>query len=74
MIVLRFDIVESTRISLELTALVVDDNQINRQVFTRLLMKNGFKCFGAANGQEAIKKLEENPNQIHVILLDMFVF
>lgn len=53
--------------------LVIDDNSLNRQILSKLLKINNFCCIEASGGNEALHILSQNQNQIHVILLDMFM-
>ncbi|WP_198264292.1 ATP-binding protein [sulfur-oxidizing endosymbiont of Gigantopelta aegis] len=39
---------------LQLTALIVDDRQVNRDILERLLQASGFKTMSANNGKEAV--------------------
>jgi PAS domain S-box-containing protein len=55
---------------LQLSVLVVDDNQINRLLINKVLTKWGATIDFAENGQEAIDKIEENPN-FDVVLMDI---
>ncbi|MDB5153620.1 MAG: domain S-box protein [Mucilaginibacter sp.] len=55
---------------LQLNVLVVDDNQINRLLINKVLTKWGATIDFAENGQEAIDKIEENPN-FDVVLMDI---
>ena len=55
---------------LQLTVLVVDDNQINRLLINKVLTKWGATIEFAENGEEAIEKLEGN-HQIDVVLMDI---
>lgn len=55
------------------TALVIDDNYINRQILSQLLKHNGFECIEASGGREAISILMNSKNQIHIILLVTFL-
>ncbi|RLB02601.1 MAG: hypothetical protein DRG83_08295, partial [Deltaproteobacteria bacterium] len=42
--------------------LIVDDNDINRMLLSRMLAKKGFRLLEASNGKEAIKMaMEELP-------------
>ncbi|MEG2542956.1 MAG: EAL domain-containing protein [Christensenellaceae bacterium] len=52
------------------TILIVDDAKINRMTLKKIL-HNQFLFFEAENGAEAIEILEEHPNQIDLILLDI---
>jgi response regulator RpfG family c-di-GMP phosphodiesterase len=48
----------------QLDCLVVDDEPRLRQVLTHLMRNDGFRCFEAGNGEEAIAVLERQPIQI----------
>lgn len=49
--------------------LVVEDNELNRDMLCRRLEKAGFEVIWALNGEEALQKAQtENP---HLILMDM---
>ncbi len=50
------------------TVLVVDDNQANRYVLTRLLTRTGYRVLEAATGAEALTRLAEYPD---VVVLDV---
>ena len=41
-------------------ALVVDDSRAARSILSRMLRELGFDVFDAANGQDALARLEEN--------------
>ena len=41
--------------------LVVDDEPRLRQVLVHLMKNDGFRCFEAGNGVEAIEQLEREP-------------
>src|SRR6266536_5904250 len=49
--------------------LVVDDDPLNRMLLTRSLEQKGHRVGSAANGQEALEILRENP--FDVVLLDI---
>ncbi len=55
---------------LQLSVLVVDDNQINRLLINKVLSKWGAVIDYAENGQEAIDKIEANPT-FDVVLMDI---
>jgi CheY-like chemotaxis protein len=55
---------------LQLNVLVVDDNQINRLLINKVLSKWGAQVEFAENGQEAVEKIESNPN-LDVVLMDI---
>lgn len=50
--------------------LAVDDDDMNLEVLNHILAKNGFEVVNAGNGMEAIKYLEQHPDDIDIILLD----
>jgi signal transduction histidine kinase/DNA-binding response OmpR family regulator len=52
-----------------INALVVDDNEINRQVASEFLSMIGIKSHQATNGKEAVKLLESIP--IDIIFMDI---
>lgn len=52
--------------------LVVDDNEINLEIFVDLLETEGAKCTIAANGQEAVQKFTESAeNEFELIFMDV---
>ncbi len=51
--------------------LVVDDSDINRDIARRLLRLEGAVVGLAANGQEAIEVLSQNPGAVDVVLMDL---
>jgi PAS domain S-box-containing protein len=55
---------------LQLNVLVVDDNQINRLLINKVLTKWGATIEFAENGEEAVQKVEANPN-LDVVLMDI---
>ncbi len=53
----------------EKKVLIVDDNKVNRMVASKMLKKEGYLCFEASNGQEALDTLERwHPD---IVLLDI---
>jgi CheY-like chemotaxis protein len=52
-----------------MTALVVDDDMINRKLLSNILRKSGINVLEASNGAEAMKYL----NKADVILLDIIM-
>ncbi|MDB5010386.1 MAG: hypothetical protein JWQ06_1175, partial [Mucilaginibacter sp.] len=56
--------------TLNITVLVVDDNQINRLLINKILTKWGAKSDFAENGREAIEKIE-NGQKYDVVLMDI---
>lgn len=53
------------------TVLIVDDNQMHREVAKEFLVRNGAKVLGASGGYEAISKVQNNRDQIDVVLMDV---
>ena len=51
--------------------LLVDDDEIIRQVAKRMLKKMGFEVLLAVSGEEALTQLEDNKDRITCILLDL---
>ena len=51
--------------------LVVDDEELLRNVVRTMLHRNGFRTFGAGNGREALELIEENNSKISAIILDL---
>lgn len=54
--------------------LVVDDNEVNREIADGLLQMKGFLCETAESGTEAISKIKEHDtNYYSAILMDIFM-
>lgn len=53
----------------QVDCLVVDDEPRLRQVLVHLMRKDGFRCFEASNGAEAIELLERQP--VTLVMSDM---
>lgn len=53
--------------------LVVDDEQVIRDVLSEFLSAEGYEVFVAHSAQEANSKLDENRDQIDLILLDLMM-
>jgi signal transduction histidine kinase/ActR/RegA family two-component response regulator len=52
--------------------LLVEDNEMNRQIACDILEDNGFEVFTAENGQEAVKLIELSvPGQYDLVLMDV---
>jgi CheY-like chemotaxis protein len=51
--------------------LLVEDNEINQEVASRMLQKVGIEVDIANNGLEAVKKYEMNQGCYHLILMDL---
>lgn len=52
----------------DFTLLLVEDNQINRQLYVQMLKPSGIKILEACDGDEAIACVKEN--KIDIILMD----
>ncbi|SHK41521.1 diguanylate cyclase (GGDEF) domain-containing protein [Hathewaya proteolytica DSM 3090] len=52
--------------------LVVDDLEINREILKQMF-KNKYRVIEASDGEEALKKLEENYRSVELILLDVLM-
>jgi serine/threonine protein kinase/FixJ family two-component response regulator len=55
----------------EYTLLVVDDNEENRDVLSRRLLKRGFQVLVAEGGQQALELVESQP--VDLVLLDIMM-
>jgi serine phosphatase RsbU (regulator of sigma subunit) len=53
------------------TLLVVDDNELNREILTRRLQRKGYTVFAACDGQEALTLLGER--RYDLLLLDILM-
>ncbi len=53
------------------TVLVVEDEDLVRQVVRRMLERNGYQVLEAARGQEALRLSEDHPGPIHLVLTDV---
>lgn len=52
------------------TLLIVDDSRVNREMMRLSLARHGYKFLTAANGQEAVEVLRQNP-EVDLIILDL---
>jgi len=55
---------------IQLNVLVVDDNQINRLLISKVLNRWGIQPEFAENGEQAVEKIESNHN-LDVVLMDV---
>ncbi len=56
----------------QIRILVVEDDELLRSLFIRILAKKGYKLFGATSGNEAIRLVvEESISPFHIIFSDM---
>ena len=51
--------------------LVVEDEQMLRSLISRLLRKNGYKVFEAADGQDAANFIEEYDSHVDLLITDV---
>ena len=51
------------------TLLIVEDNEMNLEALSRLLMRRGFQVLGASSGEEALRIASES--RPHLILMDI---
>jgi signal transduction histidine kinase/DNA-binding response OmpR family regulator len=51
--------------------LVVEDNDVNRQITTELLRSAGMDCDAAESGEEAVERLLASPGSYDVVLMDI---
>ena len=52
--------------------LVVDDQEINRDVLG-MILEDDYEVIYAENGKEALEKINENPDKLSIILLDLMM-
>ncbi|MEL6823032.1 MAG: response regulator [Calditrichota bacterium] len=53
------------------TIMVVDDEAIVRNLFSRILRRNGFDVVTASSGEEAVDLFQERPQLYSLLILDM---
>lgn len=53
------------------TILVVEDNELNREILVRLLEPTGAEVFTATNGVEAFSLVRENPGKFQLVFMDI---
>ena len=53
--------------------LVVDDDELLREFYTRVLAKLGCEALGAANGDEAMRLLEDGREEFSLVILDLLM-
>lgn len=52
--------------------LLVDDNEMNREIMKEILVEHGLVVFEATNGREAVKAVKaQDPGYFHFILMDV---
>ena len=52
-------------------ALLIDDEEVVREIGTDMLLSLGIKCLTAADGEEGIRMYRENRDQISLVILDI---
>ena len=57
---------------LKINVLIVDDNQINRLLLKKVMLKWGANADFAENGLQAVEKIENNSNY-DVVLMDVYM-
>ncbi|QDT06958.1 Blue-light-activated protein [Rubripirellula lacrimiformis] len=55
------------------TILLAEDDAIVRQITARVLISEGYTVIEAVDGQDAISKINENPDSIQLALLDIIM-
>lgn len=64
-------VVGSGRMS-KLCALIVDDNEINIKILSRMLRREGVKIIVGNNGEEGVEKVKSiGPDNIDIIFMDL---
>ncbi|EPG74422.1 PAS domain S-box protein [Leptospira fainei serovar Hurstbridge str. BUT 6] len=53
------------------TALVVDDNDINCKILSKLVEKTGAKTVACNSGEEAVSRFKSEPEEFKIIFLDL---
>ncbi|KAF0974049.1 hypothetical protein FDP41_006659 [Naegleria fowleri] len=59
--------------SLNIKVLVVDDNEVNRKVLSRMMTLLGFSVLTASDGLHALEMVKKNPHEFQIILMDLFM-
>ena len=57
--------------SAKMTALIIDDDKTNRQLFARVIESYGYDVLAITSGAEAIQVLESR--NVHIVLLDVMM-
>lgn len=53
------------------TLLVVEDESVLRNLLRRILGNHGYTVIEAANGEEALQRLEQHQGEVHLLITDM---
>lgn len=62
---------QKNQTSKPIQVLVVEDNELNREIAIDLLLDMGFSVDEAFDGAHALKKLEKNPDEFDIVLTDI---
>jgi signal transduction histidine kinase len=62
---------ESMAVLKGLRVLLVEDMEINREIFLAMVEDSGMEIVCAENGQEAVEVFKENPDRFDLILMDV---
>lgn len=55
------------------TVMVVEDDALIREMVMHVLAGEGFTAIGASNGEEALRRLRQDPRTPSIILLDLMM-
>jgi CheY-like chemotaxis protein len=55
------------------TILIAEDEPQVREIITHLLQKSGYKIIEAENGEDAVRKFEDNRGFVSLVLLDVIM-
>ncbi len=55
------------------TILIAEDEPQVREIITHLLQKSGYKIIEAENGEDAVRKFENNRGRVSLVLLDVIM-
>ena len=64
------DILDKTPLR-DMKVLLVEDNELNREIARELLGMAGAQVEQAVNGREAVDMVRENPERYHAVLMDI---
>lgn len=65
------EITKETHLNYKPTILIVDDEEIVREVAETILNEEGFRTLSAVNGEDGVNVYKEHHNEIDVVLLDL---
>jgi signal transduction histidine kinase/DNA-binding response OmpR family regulator len=68
-LVTRFSIEEEVKHSVYI--LLAEDNPINQKLAERMLVKAGYRLDIAQNGQEAVERIQDDPQKYHLVFMDI---